>query len=220
MVATYSGNSMKNTDKPRFLTIEGGEGVGKSSFIAAFAKALQESGKLIITTREPGGTVVAERIRTLFATPPKEEPLQMGAEFLLIAAARAQHVSVKIKPSLASGTWVLCDRFTDSSLVYQGIVGGLPLPTITAINEFACAGLKPDLTLLLDCNPELAKSRLPGRGAQASDGPQRYDEAEMSFHKRIRDGFLQVAAMDPKRIVVLDASLPISANVERALSLI
>ena len=208
----------------RFLTIEGGEGVGKSLFLAALGQALKDRAISLVTTREPGGTPSADRIRALFAAPPANDPLLMVTEALLVSAARAQHVGRLIRPALESGTWVLCDRFTDSMRVYQGLIGGVMGSDIEALIAFSTRQTAPDLTFVLDCDVSIVLERLKRRRNTASDAPLRYDRGETTFHQRLREGFLALSAKDSAagkgRMVVLEATTPVEALVSQALQII
>ena len=167
-----------------FITIEGGEGVGKSFFIKYLSESLKQQGFDHILTREPGGTKLAEKLRALLSDPiTAEEELCMEAELLIISAARAQHVQHKILPSLSSGVSVLCDRFADSSFVYQGKLGGLTEDFIENITNKCTKGLQPDLTFLLDCPLELSQERMQGR---TNDGTEvtKYDQKTCLFTKK------------------------------------
>lgn len=188
-------------DKGLFLTFEGPEGSGKSTQIELLEAELRTRGRPVTRTREPGGDIVGERVRELLL---REGADKMGvqAELLLFAAARAQNVADVIRPALAQGHVVLCDRFTDSTLAYQGHGRGLPIPFITQINEFATGGLVPDRTFLLDLPPQVGLAR------QSPDAQNRLDRESLDFHERVRAGFLVVAAREPGRIHVLDAARP------------
>ena len=175
-----------------FITFEGGEGCGKSTQAAVLKDALERSGRKVLLTREPGGTWLSEEIRALLKDQSKDPPCDR-AETLLFLAARAQLVERAILPALERGEWVVSDRFSDSTLAYQGYGRGLPLDLLAEANGFACRGLKPDITFLFDLTPEEAERRM--REREAAD-----------FHERIRRGFLAMAAAAPERFVVLDAS--------------
>ena len=196
----------------RFVSVEGTEGAGKSVFTAALAAMIRACGAEVVTTREPGGTLVADQIRALFASPPPGESLTPTAEALLVSAARAQHLEYLIRPALARGAWVICDRFADSTRVYQGTLGGLPIADLEALIAFSTAGQVPDLTFILDCPVALAAVRLQQRLSTAKDDAigdtvERFDQAPAAVHERMRQGFLTVLAANPGRCVRLDASL-------------
>ena len=210
---------MKNNQKSLFITIEGGEGVGKSLFIKNFSRELSQKNIPHTTTREPGGTPIAERLRDIFATPPDSDPLLPISELLILSAARAQHIQHKIIPSLAENKWVICDRFIDSTFVYQGTLAGIDIKKIVdPITQAVLGEIKPDLTFLLDCNVDITRKRLDNRKNQT--GADRYDIAESKQHEKIRQGFLSLAKAEPRRIVTLDASLPPKKMISQALKII
>lgn len=202
----------------RFITIEGGEGVGKSAFTAALARAFSARGIAFELGREPGGTKSAEKIRTFWANSPEDEPWLAMTELCLVSAARAQHVGLKIRPTLAAGRWYLCDRFADSSRVYQGAMGGLAAAEVEAIVAASTSGLTPDLTFLLDCDVAIAQARTKSRPQIAV--VDRYDLLGTEFHEQLRQAFLSLARSYPLRVVTLDASLPIAVNIEMAMRVI
>lgn len=181
-----------------FISLEGVDGSGKSTQIQTTAAWLKEQGYEVLVTREPGGTATAEKIRKLVLD--ADVPLQPRTELLLYLAARAQHVAEVIKPALAAGRIVLCDRFVDSTLVYQGIVRGLDLCRIKELNEFASEELMPALTLLLDADPALLEERRRERGVT-----DRFEQEGLSFQKKLREGFLFLAEKEPERIKKVDA---------------
>lgn len=181
-----------------FISLEGVDGSGKSTQIQTTAAWLKEQGYEVLVTREPGGTATAEKIRDLVLD--ADVPLQPRTELLLYLAARAQHVAEVIKPALAAGRIVLCDRFVDSTLVYQGIVRGLDLCRIKELNEFASEELMPALTLLLDADPALLEERRRERGVT-----DRFEQEGLSFQKKLREGFLFLAEKEPERIKKVDA---------------
>ncbi len=193
------------TDRGRFITFEGGEGCGKSTQVKRLAAALEAKGVKVLLTREPGGTRLAEMIRTLLKDETEDPPVDR-AELLLFLAARAQLVRNVIRPALDAGTWVLSDRFSDSTIAYQGYGRGLPVDFVKAANEFACEGLAPDLTFLLDVEPSVAAQRMRGREAATNTSADRIERAGDDFHARLRQGFLELAAADAPRIVTIDAS--------------
>ncbi len=194
-----------STQKGRFITFEGGEGCGKSTQIKRLAAALEASGVKVLLTREPGGTRLAELVRGLLKDEKSDPPVDR-AELLLFLAARAQLVRNVIRPALDAGTWVVSDRFSDSTVAYQGYGRGLPLEFVHAANDFACEGLCPDLTLLLDLDPAIAAGRMRGREAATHTQADRIELAGDEFHSRLRDGFFALAAQNPGRIVKIDAS--------------
>ena len=189
---------------PRFITLEGGEGAGKSTVLAALRDVLAEDSRETVVTREPGGTPLAERIRALILTPDSEianEPLSAEAELLLVFAARAQHVRQQIEPALARGGYVLSDRFTDSSYAYQGGGRGLD-PAWIADLERRAVGLQPGLTLLLDVDVAVGRARASGRDL----GPDRIESEQDDFFQRVRAVFRARATDDPTRFQLIDAS--------------
>jgi dTMP kinase len=196
----------------KFITIEGIEGVGKSTNIDFLCPIIEERGITVVRTREPGGTPMAERIRQMLLEH-GDEPLPDIAELLLFFASRSLHISNTIRPALAAGKWVVCDRFTDASRAYQGIGRGLGLEKINLLAAWVHADLQPDLTLLLDAPAELGKARAEKRGET-----DRIDAEEAAFYQRVRDGYLSLAAAEPERFAVIDASLDI-ARVQAAIAL-
>lgn len=182
-----------------FITFEGGEGAGKSTQLPRLAAMLRKLGKRVVTTREPGGTEGAERIRDLAVAGDVDRwsPL---AELLLMTAARVDHVERVIAPALEQGAWVLCDRFIDSTRVYQGIAGGLGQDRIDALHDLLLPQPRPDLTILLDLPVEIAAARRAEAG-----GGGRFEAKGRAFHERVRTGFLDLARSEPKRFVVVDA---------------
>lgn len=189
-----------------FISCEGGEGVGKSSFLEKLKTEIQLRGHTVIATREPGGSPVGEAIRPLFNHPPTDDPLTPEAEFMLISASRIQHVRNKIQPAIDTGSWVLCDRYFDSSLVYQGIIGGLDRKFMDLVIKHTTFGLNPDLTFLLDCPVDVSLARIQKR-TLSQPGQTRYDQADRAHHVKIREAFLKLADEFPKRYAVLDAQL-------------
>lgn len=190
----------------RFVSFEGGEGAGKSTQIRLLAERLRTSGQTVVMTREPGGSVGAEEIRNLIVT---GDPQRWDAttEALLISAARRAHVTATIAPALAQGHWVLTDRFTDSTLAYQGYGHGLPLDMLRGLAAIATGGLAPDLTLILDLPVEIGLGRaLARRGSET-----RFEQLDQSFHQRLRGGFRQIAEQEPTRCRLIDADQPIEA---------
>lgn len=185
----------------RFITFEGIEGVGKSTQIAFAARHLRSRGLAPLVTREPGGTPLAEALRALVLQP-RDRPVGTTSELLMIFAARASHVMDVIAPALKDGRCVLCDRFTDATEAYQGAGCGVDLETIGRLAEIAHPGLTPDLTLLLDAPPELARARATTRGAQ----PDRFEVEDEAFFARVRRGYLDIAARESARVRVIDAS--------------
>jgi dTMP kinase len=184
----------------KFITVEGIEGVGKSTNVVHLTKAIEARGFPVITTREPGGTPMAERIREMLIEH-GDEPMSDVAELLLMFASRSLHVNNVIVPALASGTWVVCDRFVDASRAYQGGGRGLPMEAIDEIATLVLGDLKPDVTILLDAPVDTGMSRADKRGA-----PDRIETERAAFFERVRDCYLGLAASDPDRFVVVDAT--------------
>lgn len=195
--------------KGYFISVEGSEGVGKSTFCGRLHKHLENKGLSVYACREPGGTEVGKKVRELFLNPPGGEPLTAVTELMLILAARAQQVAVEIAPRLSRGQTVVCDRYVDSTLLYQGIVGKIPMDDIQQAHHIATDGLMPDLTFLLDCPVAVAKARVAARsaGQGAADQANRFDEADDSTYGIYRAGFQTIAAMYPERTVMLDSEL-------------
>ena len=199
---------MASTDmagRGMFITFEGGEGCGKSTQVKRFAARLEASGRKVLLTREPGGTRLSELVRSLLKDE-REDPPCDRAELLLFLAARAQLVNNVVLPALEAGTWVVSDRFSDSTFAYQGYGRGLPLDVLRMANDFACAGLRPDRTVLLDADPAVTLVRMRSREAATATEADRIERAGAEFHSRLRRGFLEMAAAEPDRISVVDAS--------------
>ena len=193
-------------DTGKFITVEGIEGVGKSTNIDYLTAALEDHGHTVLTTREPGGTPMADRIRDLLLNDHGDEPLPDIAELLLMFAARSLHVNNVIQPALAAGTWVICDRFTDSSRAYQGAGRGLPQEDINQLADWVHGDLRPDLTILLDAPAETGMNRAGKRGS-----PDRIEIEREDFFTRVRECYLQLAASEPDRFVVVDAARDLEA---------
>ncbi|MDE2305599.1 MAG: dTMP kinase [Gammaproteobacteria bacterium] len=185
----------------RFVTFEGIEGVGKSTQIGRLARSLGARGVPVLETREPGGTPLAERIRTLVLER-GEEVLPPSAELLLMFAARALHLHNRIEPALRAGRWVLCDRFTDATYAYQGGGRGLEIAAIAELERLVQGPRRPDLTVLLDLPVDAALERARSRGAQSD----RFESERREFFERVRRSYLQRAAGEPGRFAVIDAS--------------
>ena len=188
----------------RFITFEGGEGCGKSTQIRLLATRLEAAGRSVMLTREPGGTPLAERLRGLVREESADPP-NARAETLLFLASRAQLVANVIRPALEAGTWVLCDRFADSTLAYQGYGRGLDLDLLRRLNAFATDGLVPDRTILLDVPQEVASARMRVRERLTHAEADRMEKAGAAFHARLSEGFRHLADEEPERIVRLSA---------------
>jgi dTMP kinase len=197
---------MSDPERGRFVTFEGGEGAGKTTQLKLLSEGLQSTGLSVLQTREPGGSAGAEEIRGLLV---EGDPGRWDAisEALLHFAARRDHIEKTIKPALARGAWVLCDRFADSTMAYQGYGHGLERETIEAIQQLAIGAFKPDLTLILDVPVDGGLARAAGRAAETS----RYERMDVEFHERVRQGFLEVARRQPERCVVIEAQAGITA---------
>lgn len=179
-----------------FITYEGVEGAGKTTQVQRLAAAL---GPDVVLTREPGGTPISERIRDIFVT---SDSITAMTELLLIAAARAQHVDECIRPALAKNQIVICDRFIDATVAYQGYRGGIDLEIIQQLNDMATGGLTPDITFILDLPPALGLQRQQ-HGEMHRD---RLDREPLEFHRRVREGYLSVAKAEPHRVKLIDAT--------------
>jgi dTMP kinase len=184
----------------KFITIEGGEGAGKSTQLGLLAAALERSGIAVRTTREPGGSPGAEAIRRLLLEG-EGERWDAVSEALLLVAARRDHVSRVISPSLSQGMWVLSDRFADSTIAYQGYGKGVPLDELRALHRIALGDFEPDLTVILDVPVELGLAR-----AAARSSADRFERLDREFHERLRRGFREIAAANPVRCALIDAS--------------
>ena len=191
------------TGRGRFITLEGGEGTGKSTNIGFVAGLLRDAGVDVLVTREPGGTPLAERIREILVSH-AEEALPPVAELLLVFAARAVHVENLIRPALAAGRWVLCDRFTDATFAYQGGGRGIDDGVIANLETQVQRGLAPDLTLLLDADPAVGMARAEARGAA-----DRFEAERLDFFRRVREAYLARAVAEPARFRVVDATRPL-----------
>lgn len=193
--------------RARFITFEGGEGVGKSTQIKRLLQNLQRHEIEAVRTREPGGTPKAEAIRS-FILQGRSESWGPGAEAVLFAAARLDHVNQLIAPNLRNGTWVLSDRFHDSTRAYQGLTGGVDDKLIAGLESLALDGHTPDLTIVLDMDPEAAFKRVADRAVE--DGlaltGDRFEKEQLDWHKRLREGFLAIARDNPERCVVISAA--------------
>ncbi len=185
----------------RFITVEGGEGAGKSTQVPLLVAALERAGIEALATREPGGSTDAEAIRRLLLEGEGERWDATG-EALLLVAGRHDHVVKLIKPALARGVWVVCDRFSDSTLAYQGYGRGLPPADLAALHRFALGDFAPDLTLILDLPIETGLARAAARHGAAD----RFERLDRSFHERLRQGFREIAAAEPTRCVLIDAT--------------
>jgi dTMP kinase len=197
----------------KFITVEGGEGVGKSTNIDFICELVRHHGHEVVETREPGGTPMAERIRDMLLEH-GDEPLPDDAELLLFFAARSLHLHNLIRPALEAGTWVVCDRFTDTTRAYQGSGRGADSARIESLAEWVHGDVQPALTVLLDAPPAVGMKRAVARGKA-----DRLETEQAAFHLRVREGYLRQAAAEPERFAVIDASQPldrVQADIERA----
>jgi dTMP kinase len=198
----------------RFITVEGIEGVGKSTNLSFVANELRRVGHAVVESREPGGTPLGERIRELLLSP--DTRIAPLTEVLLMFAARAAHLDEVIRPALSSGKWVVCDRFTDASHAYQAGGRGLPATTIETLADLVHGDLRPDLTLLLDAPLKVSAERQAGRGHR-----DRFEQESAEFFGRVRTAYLDMAAREPTRIRLIDAGRPLAEvqeDIRRALA--
>ena len=200
-----------------FLTLEGGEGSGKSTLAAELAERFEAEGRRVVRTEEPGGTPLGDQFWR-YLRDPGSPPLTPLAELLLFEAARAQHVAMVIRPALDEGAIVICDRFTDSSVAYQGYGRGLGADLVMELNDIATGGLNPNLTLLLDVSPDAGLSR--ARALESGEGASKARDAiggeADAFHQAVREGFLALARSEPGRIAIIDATRPLDSVAEEA----
>jgi dTMP kinase len=185
--------------RSRFITFEGLDGAGKSTHLAWFAAELESRGIALCVTREPGGTPAGESLRSLLLDP--QQTLNAETETLLMFAARREHVDKVIRPALAQGHWVLCDRFTDASFAYQGGGSGVVWDKIAALEQWVHGDLNPDLTLYFDVDPAIARSR-----TSAIKAPDRYEKEQAAFYERVRAAYLRRAAEERARILIIDSN--------------
>ena len=196
----------------KFITLEGVDGAGKSTHIPWIAERLRAGNREVVLTREPGGTPLAEKLRALVLA----EPMDPLSETLLMFAARADHVRKVIAPALARGAWVVCDRFTDATVAYQGAGKGVPVERIRQLAQAVHPGLAPDQTLIFDCPYEVSRSRLSNSGRELD----RFEAEERAFFDRVRDAYRQLAEAEPKRVSLLDGSQTpdkVKADIEKLL---
>jgi len=207
-----------------FITLEGIDGCGKSTQFKMLAEALSNRGIEVVVTREPGGTVLGERMRAVLLSN-ESRNLAPAAELFLMAADRAQDVSEVIRPALEAGVVVISDRYADSTVAFQGYGRGLDLDIIDDVNRLATGGLAPDITILFDLDPRQAQARLDARITGETrfgfePGMTRFDEEKLDFHLRVRDGYLKLASTEPERFRVLDAAQPIDRTHRQVLELV
>lgn len=198
----------RSPGRGRFVTFEGGEGSGKSTQIRTLAEHLNAERLRTLVTREPGGSPGAEIIRHLVLSG-MGKLLGADAETLLFAAARDDHVRSVILPALSQGTWVLCDRFSDSTRVYQGRVGNVAPEVLNAMERVTIGDLKPDLTIILDVPVEIGMQRAAAR--RGTDAPDRFEAEDIEFHQQLREAYRQIAATEPERCVLIDATADAAA---------
>lgn len=197
-----------------FITLEGIEGCGKTTQLQRLARRLEVKGHKITVTREPGGCPIADQIRNILLDADNRAIVPM-TELLLYAAARAQHVREVIAPVLGEGGIVLCDRFTDATIAYQGYGRKLDLDVINRLNELATAGIRPDMTILLDCEAETGLNRAISRiNSTKGAREERFELESLQFHNRVRDGYLELARQEPERFVLINAEAGISETEE------
>lgn len=187
-----------------FITVEGGEGVGKSTNITFIAEQIRQAGIDLVMTREPGGTALAEQIRDLFLHQ-RDEPVAEMTELLLVFAARAQHIERVIRPALSAGQWVLCDRFTDATYAYQGGGRGLNRNVIATLETLVQGELRPDVTFLLDAPVDIGSARVAARGAE-----DRLEREQREFFEKVRNTYLARAQAEPQRFRIVNAAQPLS----------
>lgn len=200
----------------KFITFEGGEGAGKSTQVRLLAERLRQLAHDVVVTREPGGTPFAEQVRALILSPDVAEHAPLS-EALLFFAARADHIDKVIRPALRRGAFVLCDRFSDSTRVYQSVAGGLPPLVFERLEEIVVGGTRPDLTIILDIDPAAGLARAEARrgnvgaahaGSDAEAGRDKYERQSLAYHETLRAGFLAIAAQEPERCVIVDGDRP------------
>lgn len=199
----------------RFITFEGIDGCGKTTQFRMLAQWMRDHGRDVVETVEPGGTAIGQQIRKILLDPASAD-LHPRAELLLYFASRAQNVDEVIRPALEAGRTVLCDRFTDSTLVYQGCGRGLDTNVVRDLDRIACRGLRPDITFLIDIDLETSLQRARRRNERVGPAESRIDDESAAFHERVREGYLALARAEPDRIVVIDGRTSI-ADVGRAI---
>ena len=207
----------------KFITLEGGEGGGKSTQAALLAERLRRVGFNVLQTREPGGTPRAEAIRELLLSGKAKKFGPLG-EAVLFYAARESHLELAIRPALERGTWVVCDRFSDSTRAYQGAAGGLPVSVIETIDSAVVGSTRPDLTIIFDLPPELGLKRAAQRKAESAGSgavePDRFESMNIRFHRNLRQEFLAIAKAEPQRCVLADATESLRRVEEKVWSIV
>lgn len=207
---------LENSNRGKFITVEGTEGVGKTTHLVRVKQRIESAGIELVITREPGGTVLAEKIRELILAPTTEK-IAIDTELLLIFAARAQHIQGVIMPAIVKGAWVLSDRFTDATYAYQGFGRGIDLERIAQLEQFVQGSLRPDLTLLLDAPVEIGLARASARGTL-----DRIEQEKQSFFERVRLGYHRQMERDPQRFALINAALAlpeVESQVDRVLKM-
>lgn len=206
---------LKPSQKSKFITFEGGEGAGKTTLIEEVVRTLSSEKRPLLRTREPGGTELGESVRQILLQKTSGLPMSPYAELSLFLASRAQHIAEVILPALREGKIVLCDRFNDSSIAYQGGARNLGVEEVARVCHFFSQGLEPDLTLYLDIDPEIGLSRVGNARVQ-----DRIETETLAFHKKIRETYHLLHRKDPKRLHLIDASKPPSEVYQEAMTLI
>ena len=209
----------KSIPRGKFITFEGLDGCGKSTQLEKLAVALRERGIDVVTTREPGGTAIGERIREVLLSS-RTAGLDAHAEMALMFASRAQLIAEVIRPALDSGRWVLCDRFTDSTEAYQGGGRELGSDAVLQLHELLCGGLWPDLTILMDSDVGSSVRRARRRNKDTENDENRFEKESQAFFTRVREGFLAIARREPRRVVVIDARPKIDVVHEEILKVV
>jgi dTMP kinase len=189
-----------------FITLEGVEGSGKTTQAATLAEALRKDGRSVSVTHEPGGTRAGEAIRKIFLDP--EVSLDVASELLLVLADRSQHVREKLRPGVEAGEIVISDRYSDSTVAYQGFGRGFDMPLLRQLNQLATAGMVPDLTIVLDCPAEIGLARTRERVKGHAHRFDRFESEMLDFHRRVREGFLATAKAEPDRVKIVDSQQP------------
>lgn len=210
---------MPHQKRSIFITFEGGEGAGKTTLINKLSQELHDQSYDVVSTRAPGGTPLGKCIRETLLHHDPSVSISAQAELMLFLADRAQHLEELIKPALAAGKVVLCDRFNDSTVAYQGMARGLGMEAVQQLCDLVCGGLIPNVTFFLDLDPQAGMQRALRRSQEAG-GPiltDRIETEKVTFHQRVRQGLLQIAKMHPQRIRILDASLPAEEVFRQAL---
>ena len=204
----------------KFITFEGMDGCGKTTQLRLLASALRGAGREVVETVEPGGTEIGQQIRRILLDP-ANAAIHARTELLLYFASRAQNVAQVILPALDAGQTVLCDRFTDSTLVYQGCGRGLDAATVLQLDAIACQGLRPDVTVLIDIDLETSLARAKKRNARIGQSESRIDDESAAFHDAVRRGYLALAAQEPERFLVIDGRTDVGgvyARIQEALA--